>query len=1113
MNRGQPDLPRAPARGTMADEPTDRQLLERFVARRDEEAFAAVVRRHGPLVRGVCRRVLPRVQDAEDAFQATFLVLARKASSGGWQESVGSWLYEVAYRLAHKARAADLRRQARERPLVPVACPRQGPDAASRELGAVIDEELARLPEKYQGPLLLCYLEGHTRDEAARQLGCPLGTLKHRLERGRALLRSRLARRGITLSAGLLFAGMTQPAGAGPTSLVRWIASAAMAGPGSDDVPPAVRALAEEGIHGMSWTKAKSAAILFLVIGLGAGVFGLPAQKPPPMPPAVGPSLAEKPGVKKDAAGDPLPAGALARLGTVRFRHGEWVTAMAYSPDGRTVASAAGRTIRLWDPATGKEVRQLLGHEEAVDHLAFSPDGKTLASGGEDNVVVLWDPATGKEVRRFTGHKGKPRQPTAGITALFFSPDGAQLISGGRDRTVRIRDVNTGKEVRRYSREGRCLALSPDGRTFAVLEKGRMLLWEPAAEKEVRLPRELAQAWAAFSPDGKTLAVGGSTREPPGEVRLWDVATGKEIRPLTEKCPQTCPLAFSPDGKALATTSTDGGVRLYDVASGKVIRDLGATPRFVYPVKHLAFSPDGKSLLTAGAENACRLWDVAPGKELSTEAGPRRGVTSLAFSPDGKRLVVGAGFMDVRLWDVASASEIGPRPTGIFTNPEVFFSPSGRPLAASSQGVVVCLWDFPPARERWRVVGDGEWTRAALSPDGERVAVCSGGKYLHVFDAATGKEVFKVELPSRWVNRLTFSPDGKLLAGTSGADRSVFLWEAATGQARGMVGTVRGSPVTASAFSTDGRMVAGTSIDTNLHVWEITTGRERLALPHGCYLHAVAFSPDGRLVATANHGRAVKLGSDGRRREAMNEGKTAVRIWDLATGKEVHQFVGHTAGVTALAFFPDGSRLASGSDDTTVVIWDMRHVKVPPLPPPLPRAGEPSERALDRLWEGLGGKDAARAYRHIWLLAATPRETVSYLKKRLRPVPVLDKANRARAVDLIDDLGSDSFAVRDWAARGLEKLGESAVPLYHRRLKEGPPLEVRLRLERLLEKWGDRDVSPARLREVRALEVLERIGTAEARRLVEKLAGGEPEARLTRDARAARKRFGPEEEE
>jgi RNA polymerase sigma factor (sigma-70 family) len=250
---------------------SDRALLERFVRQRDEAAFAALVQRHGPMVLGVCRRVLRHVHDAEDACQATFLVLARRAATIRNKDALGSWLHGVAYRASASLQRRIARRQAREGPAVEVAQPEPA-DVSWREVRGVLDEELRRLPERFQAPLLLCYLEGKTRDEAAQQLGWSLGTLRGRLERGRELLRSRLTRRGLTLSAALLAGLLSERAASAalPATLVVSIVRATT-NPGPGAVSVRVAALLEEVSRAMFLTRLKVIA----AVSLGASAVGL----------------------------------------------------------------------------------------------------------------------------------------------------------------------------------------------------------------------------------------------------------------------------------------------------------------------------------------------------------------------------------------------------------------------------------------------------------------------------------------------------------------------------------------------------------------------------------------------------------------------------------------------------------------------------------------------------------------------------------------------------------------------------------------------------------------------------------------------------------------------
>lgn len=246
-------LPEDPAR--VDPEPSDQDLLTRYVDRRDEAAFAALVQRYGPLVLGVCRRVLGHAQDSEDAFQATFLVLARKAGAITKGASMGGWLYRVAYRIARKLKGRQARRQLREREAQEFAAAEETPAWVWRELRAVLDEEVNRLPDKYRLPFILCYLHGKTNEEAAQQLACPVGTLSSRLAWARERLRTRLTHRGVVLSAAVLAGGLT--AEAGPVAVARPLAEATVrAGlrfvTGQEAEGVSAR-LAREYLRGMFW--------------------------------------------------------------------------------------------------------------------------------------------------------------------------------------------------------------------------------------------------------------------------------------------------------------------------------------------------------------------------------------------------------------------------------------------------------------------------------------------------------------------------------------------------------------------------------------------------------------------------------------------------------------------------------------------------------------------------------------------------------------------------------------------------------------------------------------------------------------------------------------------
>jgi RNA polymerase sigma factor (sigma-70 family) len=275
---------------------TDRQLLERFVRDRDESAFEVLVQRHGPMVLGVCRRLLHDVHDAEDAFQATFLVLVRKAGSIAQPDLLGNWLYGVAFRVATKARANAARRSAHERQAAFMPKPEPNAAPVDRELRAVLDREINHLPEKYRVPLVLCYLEGKTNEEAARQLGCPTGSMSWRLNRGRELLRKRLSRRlAITpLLLPPLLAHHTASAAVPATLLQTTVKAAVVVAAGkataAGAVSTSVAALTEETLKAMGVISFKlGAAAAVLVFFLLASFSFMPltcrnSVAPPPSP-------------------------------------------------------------------------------------------------------------------------------------------------------------------------------------------------------------------------------------------------------------------------------------------------------------------------------------------------------------------------------------------------------------------------------------------------------------------------------------------------------------------------------------------------------------------------------------------------------------------------------------------------------------------------------------------------------------------------------------------------------------------------------------------------------------------------------------------------------------
>jgi RNA polymerase sigma factor (sigma-70 family) len=1083
---------------------TDRQLLDRFARRGEETAFEALVRRHGALVLGVCRRLLSNRCDVEDVFQATFLVLARKAASIRWQDSVGSWLYSVAYRLALKCRVDAARRKVHEQQAAELPRADSLSEMAWRELRSVLDEELQRLPEKYRAPLLLCYLEGLTNEEAARQLGWPRGTVSGRLARARELLRLRLQRRGVSLSGGLLALLLAEHAlaAATPATLATATARQALAfaaGPaGEGGISAAVLTLTRAAL---TVSRVKVAVVL-LTVGLLTGAALVAHRtlvaKPPPIVPEERPEPAKQPRpaptgkpAPTDRHGDPLPPQALLRLGTLRFRQEGEVSAVAYSPDGKLLASTSDRGILLWDAASGKERRRLRGLARSLD---FSPDGKLLAGvASYTGELRLWDATTGKPVRRIMLGRRLPGE------RVRFSPDGKLLAVAGLDDTVLVFETATGKKHCQMGGHRAAvygLAFSPDGRTLALgTLNPSVQLWDVNTGKLVRGiagDKHFAMS-LAFSADGKVLASGSWD-----QIILSDPATGKELGRLTApKMESVNGLAFTPDGKTLVSGSQDARVRLWDVAARK--ERLRLDPQ-MWVGRSMALTRDGRRVALGTAINTVRQWEVATGKEVGARLEGHEGqVNCVAFAPDGKRLVTADDNRQIRIWDPASGKTL--RALRGTSARAIAFAPDGQRFATIwTWNPVVRLCDAATGKPVLELAHPGvQQLRAfAFAPDGKTLVTAAltrtagGGKpsgrgtgSLHVWEAATGKQLRVFQLPEVIPESLAYSPDERTVA--LGETSAIRLWDMESGR-EFLALKGHEHSVETLAFAPDGRVLLSGSLDQTARLWEVASGREILTFRrHTRAVGAVAFAPDGRRIATAGGVKHYPIES----REPHT-----IRLWDPASGQEILRLRGHDADVTALAFSPDGQRLAAGLRNTTTLIWDVK-------PRGAPAARELGQRELEQLWTDLGANDAARGYRATWTLAASPQKAVPFLKDRLPPAAQADPARMAR---LIGDLDSVRFAVRQAAFRALEQLADQAVPLLREVLAKNPSVELRKRVEMLLAR--PRVVrSPEVLRRVRAIQALERIGTPSARSVLQTLAGGAPLARETEEARASLKRL------
>ncbi|MFE0693635.1 trypsin-like peptidase domain-containing protein [Streptomyces sp. NPDC058869] len=519
------------------------------------------------------------------------------------------------------------------------------------------------------------------------------------------------------------------------------------------------------------------------------------------------------------------------------------------------------------------------------------------------------------------------------VDALAFGPDGRTLISGSGDGAVRTWDIASGRQRGRPfvgrggpPAGGLPLALSPDGRTLALdasapgSDDFAVRLWDVASGEqrgELLTGEDGPVMSLAFSPDGKTVASGDFN----DTVRLWDVASGKPLRgPLGGHGSWVTSLVFSPDGRTLASYGTDFVVRLWDVASGEQRRKLVAGK--ADSLMSLTFSPDGRTLAGCGGNGKVRLWDVASGEQRSELlTGEDDLLVSVAFGPDGRKLAAGDSDGVVRLWDVDEVERRRELLTGqAGAVASLRFGPDGRTLAAGSEDGTVRLWNLAFGRQLEELrAGEGGSVVSVFGPDGRALAVGSEDGTVRLWYPASGIQPETLRSgEGDPVVSMAFRPDGRSLA-VAWADGTVRLQDRVTGRLRSVPLAGLKGEVVSLVFSPDGRSVAVGSDDGTVRLWDAASGRllETLSMGKRDLVLSLAFSPDGRTLA-AGRGERTDF-----RSSAARSGDGVVRLWDVASGRQRGDLLmGDDDLVASLAFSPDGRTLAAGSEDGTVRLWE-----------------------------------------------------------------------------------------------------------------------------------------------------------------------------------------------
>jgi WD40 repeat protein/serine/threonine protein kinase len=574
------------------------------------------------------------------------------------------------------------------------------------------------------------------------------------------------------------------------------------------------------------------------------------------------------------------------------------ISSLAYSPNGKLLATAGDDDVTLWDTTTWKPQPLPARHAGTVVAIAFTPDGAQLATAGLDKIIRLWDPQTAKELGALQGHE-------AGVRALAFTPDGKTLASASHDATIRLWDV--------ASRVQRAKLTGHRGAVTSV----------------------------AFTADAKMLASGGADKT----VRLWDPETAKEVGPPLEGHDAlVLAVDFAPTGHRLASGAADARIKLWDTDARKELHTLlGHTAA----VNALAFTPDGRQLASAGSDRTVKLWQVSSGAERTTLRGAPQSLLTLAFAPDGKTLAVGGTAETIRLWDVQSPEaalkiELGGSETH---GPTTAFTPDGRSLAVVEHpGKMIRLWDLQSGKNRvlaqnLTVILD----RLAVSPDGTQLAAAADDRTLKLFAIANGQLRATLKGKMARLTGLAFAPDGQTLA-SGDADGQVKLWDLATGKETPLLARLGGA-VGSVAFARMGHTLAATD-DNGVHLWNAAT-RSDLPVP-GAFgpVRLLSFSPDGEVLAlVSGDGRSLLLWDVAQRRVrtklpdagepiraaafspngqtlATGHADWSVRLWDTVGGQERAVLTGTPHAIHALTFTADGRTLFAVSDEGHVRYWE-----------------------------------------------------------------------------------------------------------------------------------------------------------------------------------------------
>ena len=618
--------------------------------------------------------------------------------------------------------------------------------------------------------------------------------------------------------------------------------------------------------------------------------------------------------------------------------HESAVTSIRFSPDGKLVAAASDDgTVRLWNPTSNDSFKLLKGHRASVADIRFSPDGTTMASASDDGTVKLWDLTSGQELRSLAVHQ-------TGISTVGFLPDGESVIAIANNGTVKLWNLQNNALQSLESREQglTTASFSLNGATLAfAYENGLVKLWDLRSGKELQTlaGEKTTISSLSFSPDNMILA----TVDTAGIITLWNRNSGDIVQILKGYGYTINKVEFSSDGTLLASANANGTITLWDIRSGKELPLLRGHDA---DVSSVSFSPNGDFFASASIDGIVKFWNRSRVQQLQTFDSHKTAVSSVSFASNDSNVLASADFNGtIKLWNPSNGEEIR---TLIGHNAPVWgvsFSADGTLLASASADRTIKLWDLESGEVLKTLTGHEApvWS-VGFSPDNTVLASASADRHVKLWDLHSGNEV-KTFLGHRdWVNSVSFSADGALLASASD-DGTVKLWNVATGREirhftghRAPVWSVDFLPMRVKTGKTLGYVLASASADSTVKLWHSQSENELETLQgHSSLVTSIDVSPDGTTLASASADHTVQLWDISgyqrgapkwnRRYRQLRGRKPQARNWRLDSlrfnGWKLQTLDDHSDRVTGVSFSPNGTTVASASDDGKVIIWDF----------------------------------------------------------------------------------------------------------------------------------------------------------------------------------------------